>query len=541
MSSVNKPKIFSEEEKSEHKRVSEGNQESVEKCFKELNSAIRRLKACCLLTSDSSMTCFTLRVLSSKIEASSQGILKRVRSDPEKDLTKEGIEPNPGPPKASKQKSQPKKKVKAANKVATIPVKAKAMNGVAKMFSSGKIPTPAVYSMEVPYLEECLGTVTTAGSAFTNTTYILNPCNTTTFPWLSTIANKFEKYQFHSLFFKFVSSSADAVGSTNTALGTVILNTNYDVLDVEFPTQIAMEDYGGASEDKPSEHQIHKIDCAGKQGGINGQRFNLTSTGESASYPTNSSAHDYDIGRFQIATAGQQAASTLGRLYVCYSLRLIRKKVDNAIPGYSLHVATDVTSTAAAPLTTLLTRTGSTLSFTNTTTTITIATGGRFLFSSLWVSSQTLTAVPTLTASTGATAVNFTVQANAFISVFNGTSNQASCTSMFDLVGPGTVTVGVPTGLTTGGRLDLIVTQVPSDLASRAPRDVLSERISRLESMLKQSYGGDYDSKEDVSEDDCDENSLTDKQLISLDSAKERFKSGQTSVRQKSTLACRPL
>lgn len=193
---------------------------------------------------------------------------------------------------------------------------------------------PAGYNLRIPYRWECLGAVTSPGSTFTVNSFLVNPGNTVTFPWLSVIAQQFEMYRFRSLRFCFVSTSADAVGSTNTALGSVITNTNYDVNDPVFSTQLAMEDYGGAAEGKPSEDTCHIVDCSGRRGSMGGLRYVLPGSGTtagSAGYPTATSAHDYDLGLFQIATVGQQASSTLGRLYVHYEVDLIRAKTNTSI------------------------------------------------------------------------------------------------------------------------------------------------------------------------------------------------------------------
>lgn len=74
----------------------------------------------------------------------------------------------------------------------------------------------------------------TSSVEFVNTAYPINPGNSTLFPWLSTIARNFEQYQMLGLIFEFKTMSATAVGTTNTGLGTVIMATDYDVLDSKY-------------------------------------------------------------------------------------------------------------------------------------------------------------------------------------------------------------------------------------------------------------------------------------------------------------------
>lgn len=58
-----------------------------------------------------------------------------------------------------------------------------------------------------------------SANSFNYNTFDLNPGSSVTFPWLNRIAQNFESYRFHGLVFEFKSMSADALNSTNTALG----------------------------------------------------------------------------------------------------------------------------------------------------------------------------------------------------------------------------------------------------------------------------------------------------------------------------------
>lgn len=360
-----------------------------------------------------------------------------------------------------------------------------------------QLSPPLTYNMRVPYTEECIGAVTSPGATFTNSTFVVNPANTTTFPWLASIAAKFEKYKFNKLMFKLVSSSADAVGSTNTALGTVILNTNYDVLDSAFATQTQMEDYGGASEDKPAEHQTHSVDCKGRRGGFDGYRFNLPSSGTSAAsvaYPSNSSAHDYDLGLFQIATVGQQAASTVGRLYVCYQVDLMRRKVDTPL-GQSLlsaHIVESPAATAAAAGSAFLgttggaLRSGSLIPSVATGNTFTLPLAGRFLVASTWKNS--VTANPTFSLGSAITAV--LLMSDNTSGDHAAVAGGLSCTvETYDVATPGTGAANTITitGLTSlaAGVCDIFISQIPSGLSiTRSDLESVDHRVDALERMI---------------------------------------------------------
>lgn len=344
---------------------------------------------------------------------------------------------------------------------------------------STNLSPPKSYNMRVPYTEECIGAVSSLGATFVNSTFVINPANTTTFPWLSSIAAKFEKYKFNKLMFKFVSSSADAVGSTNTALGTVILNTNYDVLDTAFATQTQMEDYGGASEDKPAEHQIHNVDCKGRRGGFDGHRFNLVSSGTTATgvaYPSNSSAHDYDLGLFQVATVGQQAVSVLGRLYVCYQVDLQRRKLDTPL-GQSIltaHIVESPAATAAAAGSAFLgtsggvLRSGSLIPCVCTGNTFTIPLVGRFSIAAFW--SGSVTVVPSMSLGANILSSTCTIlqdSSSGSISAFSAAGDGIHLRIVdVSSAGTGAANTITITGLTNlaAGKVDIFISQISSGL-----------------------------------------------------------------------------
>lgn len=220
----------------------------------------------------------------------------------------------------------------------------------------------------LPYREECIGTFSTAIN-FTNTTnLILNAANLVTFPWLSGIAAKYEYFKFRRVGIKFVSSSADAVGSTNTALGTVLINTNYDILAPAYASQLEMEGYGGGKlveEACPDKNQIHWCEPNGVKGGVSGGwRYNLSSSATSsatAPYPASSSAHDYDVGLLQVASAGAQAASVAGRLYMCYEVDLANPLIVPGAPVGGLAHWSMINGTTANNFATSVLQAGNTL------------------------------------------------------------------------------------------------------------------------------------------------------------------------------------
>lgn len=61
-----------------------------------------------------------------------------------------------------------------------------------------------------------------SAGAFKIDSFLINPGDPATFPWLSNLAQNFEEYRIHGMIFQFKTTSANALNSTNTALGTIV-------------------------------------------------------------------------------------------------------------------------------------------------------------------------------------------------------------------------------------------------------------------------------------------------------------------------------
>lgn len=169
---------------------------------------------------------------------------------------------------------------------------------------------------------EYIGDVT-ATSAFTNKSYLLNPGLSSTFPWLSQIANSFETYRWRGVIFEFNSTSSDALlsSSTSTALGTVVMATEYDVADDPYTSKRDMLTSQFSSSSKPSLGFIHPIEC---KKSLSTQTMLFTRSG---AVPTGYDQRLYDFCRFNIATEGMQApGGVLGELWVVYEIELFKQQ-----------------------------------------------------------------------------------------------------------------------------------------------------------------------------------------------------------------------
>jgi len=401
-----------------------------------------------------------------------------------------------------------------------------------------------IYSM--PYREECLGSVNTSVAFAVSNNLILNAGNSITFPWLGSIAPKFEYYRFKKLALRFESSSGYSVASTNTALGTMLINCNYDVLDPSFASQIEMEAYGGGkrvSEKEPNITFTHVCEPNGIRGGVQGGwRYVLPSTATSAAtqpYPQTSSAHDYDIGLLQVASAGAQAASVAGRLYMCYQVEFANPKLVPGAPvGGAVHFSS-ITATTANNFNGAVQQSGATLGgVTLGTNTITFPANvpGNYL-AIMQIAGATSATAFTETPSAGASALNLLTgsatrdNANSILTNNGTTTNAAMNLFSFTIAATGgLITLGAST-IVGAGSMDLWIFALPSSILSIDEKEQIeidelrdlsegqAQRLDALEKMLRDvmsAHSNDSLDRVKVLSDECkgdDESSGSDSDL----------------------------
>lgn len=319
---------------------------------------------------------------------------------------------------------------------------------------------------------EYIGDITST-TAFNLASYPLNPGLAETFPWLSQVADSFEQYKFRGLLFEFKSMSSDAVLSTgaNSALGSVVMATQYDPLDSPFANKYQMENYQFANSAKPSLSFIHPIECAKSQTPIN-QLFV-----RNGGVPANADIRLYDLGVFNVATVGMQSTTgVIGELWITYEIELFKPKLIESTDPQELADHYRIgTPTNAAPFSGAVLQRGSTLNTTIQGNTIILPTtlkAGVFLFTFVINGTAAALTRPTLTLvnlqsfflfdngsvalidNSGSTSVSYVLN---FVLQLTGTGNQASVA----LSATGTY----PTSPVFS---DLVITQLPGDIVALA-------------------------------------------------------------------------
>jgi hypothetical protein len=158
-----------------------------------------------------------------------------------------------------------------------------------------------------------------APSAFKVDSIPINPGQSQTFPWLSSVARNFESYKFRKLRFCYETEAPSSLG------GTLILAVDYDASDAQPATKLVAMAYRNSVRSAPWEPCCH----SSMDEDLNKLKSNYIRTG---SQPANTDIKLYDIGNLFVCS--QNVTTTIavcGELYVEYDVDLIT-------PSYELVV-----------------------------------------------------------------------------------------------------------------------------------------------------------------------------------------------------------
>lgn len=153
-------------------------------------------------------------------------------------------------------------------------------------------------------------------TSFTNTTFAVNPGNQELFSWLSVIASNYEKFTINGLVIFYRSLSADALNSTNTALGKVIGAYDYNSADDAFTTIDQAYNAMHSNSGPPSKDMVFPMECSPKNKTVNSYYV------RTGNVPSDEDVRLYDPAVFQLITDASQAAAQIGELWVSYDITL---------------------------------------------------------------------------------------------------------------------------------------------------------------------------------------------------------------------------
>lgn len=151
----------------------------------------------------------------------------------------------------------------------------------------------------------------------------MNPGNPGLFPWLSTIASRFELYKFRALRLIYEPQSA------TTTTGTVMIAADYDASDPPPSSKVQMMSY------KRSVRSPPWFACTHESAGADLHRLK-TNYVLGGVAPTGTDIKTYDIGNLYVALQSDVAqGTTCGELYVEYTVDLITPQINNEAISYS--------------------------------------------------------------------------------------------------------------------------------------------------------------------------------------------------------------
>lgn len=189
--------------------------------------------------------------------------------------------------------------------------------------------------------------VSGAAGTFNLQNFFINPGQDGTFPWLAGIAANFEHYKLEGCIFEYRPMSGNALNSTNTALGQVVMACNYNAAAPNFGSKFEMENYEFGISSAPSCAMMLPIECDKSQTVLNDLYV------RPGAVPPGQDQRLYDLGNFQIATNGLQGANVnVGELWVTYQVRLFKPKLVGGAIGDTVQTAHwyGTGPTAALPL-----------------------------------------------------------------------------------------------------------------------------------------------------------------------------------------------
>lgn len=220
--------------------------------------------------------------------------------------------------------------------VGTNSIVQKASTGIPMMHKDGQ-------SVTIRH-REFIATVESSTSFNVARSFQLNPGNSETFPWLSTVANSFQEYKFKGIVFHYIPTSGNAISGTSPSLGSVMMQTSYRANDTAPISKSELLNEYWSGEAVPSETFAHPIECNPAENPFNVQYVRR------GDIPSGDNQLFYDLGVTHVCTQGQLAdGNNLGDVWVTYEVELKKPIVASNVTA----MTTSYAGKAETPLATI--------------------------------------------------------------------------------------------------------------------------------------------------------------------------------------------
>lgn len=208
--------------------------------------------------------------------------------------------------------------------------------------------------------------------AFNNTSYSLNPGNTSLFPWLSALAANFEQYHVHGFVVELVSVTSPY--NANASMGSVIVTTAYNTSTQPFATKGQMENSEYAISARFDQNIMYGVECADQAQELYYLRGQGVTSQDSTIPP-----QLLDLCNLQVATAPASTfptGSVTHEVWISYDISLVGPRLGPSRFGYvANNNGTPTSSLAFASLAAALFDGGSTYTAAGTLSSVSFANG----------------------------------------------------------------------------------------------------------------------------------------------------------------------
>lgn len=169
------------------------------------------------------------------------------------------------------------------------------------------------------------------GSAFDITTLPIDPTDDGTFPWLSSVAKKYQKYKVKGMVIGYRSTSTDYNNS-----GVVAIAVNYDPAERAFSTMEGILNSKFAVSTKPSVSMLAPVECDPGRSPADGYYMKHATSND----VTDATIRQTRMGTINVATQGLSlaAGTTIGQIYVSYDIELLYPYMSVGVDEPSGHI-----------------------------------------------------------------------------------------------------------------------------------------------------------------------------------------------------------
>lgn len=158
--------------------------------------------------------------------------------------------------------------------------------------------------------------VPSSGTGYSVTSLPIDPVSSDTFPWLSKVARKYQRYKVKGMVIGYRSTSTDYNNS-----GVVAIVVNYDPAENAYASMEGLLNSKFAVSTKPSNSMLAPVECDPGRSPMDGYYVKHVTSDD----VTDATLRQTRMGTINIATQGLTlpAGSTIGQIYVSYDIELM--------------------------------------------------------------------------------------------------------------------------------------------------------------------------------------------------------------------------